>query len=173
MTALCEVNILGNTSTVSYNLATKNFWQTGILVEILLVEHRQHDVIEVVVYNPIQRNEISRLYMTTSILFSKFAAEDIDKHLALKKAEFSDVNDDLQYSTEPLESMTIERAMQELAVQYVTVRLAIQSGGPLKASLAVLPGDTTNADGQLDQICEIPLNLRKFENMDHKQPEKM
>lgn len=142
-------------------------------MEILLVEHRLHDVIEVVVQNPARRDEISRFYMTTSMLFSNFTTEDVDKHFALEKAGYSDVNDDLQYFAKPLESKTIDRVMQDLAVQYVNARLAIESDGPLKASMTVLPGDTTNADGQLNLICEMPLNLRKSESFDRTQPDKM
>jgi hypothetical protein len=166
MPALHEINVTGSTSTISYNPATKNFCQTDILLQILLVEHRLHDVIEVIVWNPARCDEISRLYMTTSIFYSKFTAEDVEKHLALKKVEFGDVNGNLQYSAEPRESKTTERVIQDLAVQYVKLRLAIDSDQPLKASLNVLPGDTTNADGQLDQICGMPLNLRKFESSD-------
>jgi hypothetical protein len=173
MPALHEINVKGSTSTISYNPATKNFWQTDILLEILLVEHRLHDVIEVIVWNPARRDEISRFYMTTSIFFTKFTAEDIEKHLSLKKVEFSDVNGDLQYSAEPPESKTKERVIQDLAVQYVKRRLAIESDQPLKASLNVLPGDTTNADGQLDQICGMPLNLKKIESLDCMQSERV
>jgi hypothetical protein len=173
MPALNEVNVSDNTAIISYNPATINFWQIDILLEILLVEHRLQDVIEVVVRNPARLNEISTFYMISSIFFSKFTAEDIDKHLALKKAEFSDTNDDLKYSAEPPESRIIERVIQDLAVQYVKDRLAIESDRPLKASLIVLPGDTTNADGQLDQICGMPPNLRKFEILDFTQSEKM
>lgn len=157
--------------TTLYKSATKNFSKHGILVEILLVEHRLHDVIEVVVQDSARSYEISRFYISTSILFSKFSAEEIDQHLALKKAEFSDVNKDFQYSKEPQESKIVERVIQDLAVLHVKARLDIQSGGTLKASLIVLPGDTTNADGQLDQICEMPPNMRKYQSFDLTQVE--
>lgn len=137
---------------VIYPLGKKNFWRTGIVLEFILVEHKQHKVIEVITLKSARTSEQSRLYMSTPILMVKFAE-------AVEKAEACQTGD--EEADEEYEREVKTKVLQELAVEFVRTRI-VPLDGTAGAWLTVLDGDQTRSDGQLDVICSKPPTLMMY-----------
>ena len=138
---------------VIYPLGKKNFWRTGIVLEFILVEHKQHKVIEVITLKSARTSEQSRLYMSTPILMVKFAE-------AVEKAEACQTGD--EEADEEYEREVKTKVLQELAVEFVRTRILVPLDGTAGAWLTVLDGDQTRSDGQLDVICAKPPTLMMY-----------
>lgn len=59
----------------------KTFWKTHTRVDVLIVEHKQCDVLEIVCSNPATRQQAPRIYVNKSTLKDEIADEDIQSRV--------------------------------------------------------------------------------------------
>jgi hypothetical protein len=145
-----------NEAVVLYPPQTKNFWRTGSVIEFNLVEHIQHMIIEVVSNLAVKDIEAPRIYLSATLLRSKFCEETIIYNVGLKKSSWTHhakIAPDIELR---------EKVIQELCVQYVKDRLVIPLDGNFDLWLAILPSDLTEF-GKLDVLCGKPRLLKKYE----------
>lgn len=55
----------------------KVFWKVRCTVEVVIVNHGAHDVLEVICFEPAQSHEAARLYLRHSALLREVSKEDI------------------------------------------------------------------------------------------------
>lgn len=151
-----------NEFVIHYPRASKNFWRTKIVVDVSLLEYRQHDVIEIICAIDSPHAELTRIYMSTPHLFSKFSKIFIDEPVAAKNAETLDANI-CHTKTSSRRDDDITHTFHDMAVKYVMLRLVVSLEGPPEVRLITLPGDSTKSNGQLDQICEKPVGFKEFD----------
>lgn len=145
-----------NEAVVLYPPQTKNFWRTGHVIEFKLVEHTQHMVIEVVSTIAVKAIEAPRIYLSATLLKSKFCEELINHSINTKKASWTK-----HAKISPDNELRV-LVLQELAVQYVKDRLVVPLEGAFDLWLTVLQGDETEF-GKLDILCDKPRFLKKYE----------
>jgi hypothetical protein len=113
-------------------------------------------VIEVVSTLAVKNIEAPRIYLSASLLRSKFCEDIINYSVGVKKSSWTNhakIAPDFELR---------EKVVQELCVKYVKDRLVIPLEGGFDLWLAILPGDLTEF-GNLDVLCEKPRMLKKYE----------
>lgn len=60
---------------------TKKFWKTKTSIEVLLVEHKELDILEIVCFDPITSQEAPRIYLLYSKLLPLISEEEIQYRL--------------------------------------------------------------------------------------------
>ena len=63
----------------------KFFWRTRNTVDILIVEHKAHEIFEIIVYEPSFDVEAPRIYIDSKTLMSKVDNEEIESKLSFAK----------------------------------------------------------------------------------------
>ena len=147
---------------IPYAPGAKNFWRTGVVLEYVMVEHKQHKVIEVITRKEGETVEACRMYMSIPMLISKFSEELIDHHISLKKSQYLNIQGVDKYFIEPNDRDVRVQVLQDLTVQYIKSRIVIRLDGSFEVRLAVLAGDKTGPDGHLEETCEMPPTLKKY-----------
>ena len=162
-----HVNTAGaadNDFVIQYPRASKNFWRTGMVVNVSLLEHKRYDMIEIkcAIESPIV--ELTRIYVSTPLFFSKFSKKVIDERVAVKNAAIFDANT-CRKNNSCRGDEDITSVYHDMAVKYVMLRLVVSLNGRPEMRLIALPGDSTKADGQLDHICEMPVGFKEYDSI--------
>lgn len=142
-----------------YKLVSKNFWRTGITIELQLVEHTKHMIIEIIPRVLTKTKDETRIYLSMTALFLNLNQE-IARH-----------------STQPICDEATTRSPQvtrggitahdfhfrpsevrEKIVHYILDRLVIPIKGDMRIWLNNLDSDTT-----CDVVCEKPPTLKPYE----------
>ena len=63
----------------------KFFWRTRNTVDILIIEHKTHEIFELIVYDPSFDVEAPRIYIDSKTLMSRVDNEEIESKLSFAK----------------------------------------------------------------------------------------
>lgn len=66
---------------------SKCFWRTKNTVDLLFVEHEEHNVVEIIAYEPTFCKESPRIYLDKSVLILKIDSNFVDQRLRFAKEQ--------------------------------------------------------------------------------------
>ena len=115
-------------SVVEFYSGLKNFWRTGTVVEFKLIDHKDFNVIELVLKITAKAVEAPRFYFSTQKLYSKFKIEDIKERMRVKKDMVLDIAID-SHTTVMTESDLKESVLRDLVVEFIETRLHVPPEG--------------------------------------------
>jgi hypothetical protein len=132
----------------------KHFWKCRTQVDIIIVEHKNHGLIEIVTYEPTLDMEAPRLYLNDEILFSKLNASQFDQSLSAKKEPF------LRQHKVPDKVFLRRKIVNMAKVSYVMNRLSVeecsQETRTFRVGFEMRGGDSEGL------LVEAPEELKRF-----------
>jgi hypothetical protein len=129
----------------------RNFEASKTTAHVLIVEHLPTSCLEVIVYD---KSEAPRVYLSSQMLYSKIDRTEVQKLTDRRRSlhRRSTVNDNPSHDE--------THSLRDIAVQYIFERMELRYAGKKCAAIfSALPTDTIVA-GNLDVICQKPLQLK-------------
>lgn len=141
----------------------KAYWRSGsnVVVDILLVEHREISVIEVIIRNHITNSEAPRIYLSSQIVTSKLSSVEINDRINIEKEPLIRRRKDID-----IEALT-QKVTHQMLSEYIVARLDLPksyfTSGEFVMELIPLAGDKINENtGKLDIISSKPRDLMMY-----------
>lgn len=138
---------------------SKCFWKTRNTIEIVLVEHNNFDVIEIVTYEPAFAKEAERIYLKNSLIASKLNPEDIREKIRKEKEMV------LRRHEVPNSQALNEDTLKKCKSQFIVNRLFIADYFPISKLIRVefrLNFHSSDASSQEGVVCERPVQLQPY-----------
>jgi nitrogen regulatory protein PII-like uncharacterized protein len=130
---------------------SKSFWKTRTNIDLLIVNHKKYNCLEVICYDPEKGIEAPRIYLNNNVLISKVDLEEIKQRLEEKT----------EASLRQKKTINIPDAQKELVVSainlFITSRLQLADdlSNGLKVFVCPIGGDIINEETkQIDIIME-------------------
>lgn len=120
----------------------KCFWRTRNTVDIMLVLHKEFNVIEVITYEPSFNKEAPRIYLNNNIVDSKIDQSEVEEKMRLAKEPI------LRRREVPNNEVLLKNIINNTKADYVMNRLSIAEFSPEKQIIRV----------------EIQFNFRDFDD---------
>jgi hypothetical protein len=98
----------------------KHFWRTRTNVDIIVVEHKDHQIIEIVTYTPVVDREATRLYLSDDVVYSKLDHSEFEEALRLAKEPL------LRRRIVPDREKLMKAIVKEAKTNYIMNRLCIE-----------------------------------------------
>jgi hypothetical protein len=144
----------------------KNFWRTGTVVDLRLIEHPNHEVIELILEITAKKLEIQRFYFRSPILYSKFSKETIEQQVEEERKKFWENPSNKPKGLIPDDQIDKElkqQVLHRLVADYVVSRLTVHEAGIFELTFQLMENDMVNGEGVLDVLCPKPQDLIRFE----------
>lgn len=141
---------------------TKSFWKTKSTIEILLVEHKDCDILEVVSFDPITSQEAPRVYVPRSKVLSFISEEEIQYRLF-------ELQEPIHQRRGVIDNIALSKiAWNDALYDFIDERLELHKKlAGSKAFRVNLRKPLPNEDPQLaDLMCCAPAAIVPFE-LDH------
>jgi len=146
------------TSAEIFHRSCKTFWKTHTKVDVLIVEHKHCDVLEIVCSDSAARQQAPRIYVQKSALKSNIADDEVQYRLIMliesiqaRKQEFD-------------RDVLLVQAWKEAMCEYIDERLELHKkfvGS--KAFHMTLREPLVNEGTQSTVLCKVPASLVCFD----------
>jgi hypothetical protein len=99
---------------------SKCFWKSRCTLDVIIVTHPEHKVVEVVAYEPTFDAEAPRIYLDDKVLRTKVDPAIVDKSLRTEKEKA------LRRHEAPNMALIIQNAEEKARIEYILNRLFIK-----------------------------------------------
>jgi hypothetical protein len=139
----------------------KNFWRTRTNIDIIIVKHRNHRIIEIVTYAAVVDREATRLYLNDDILFKMIDSSEFVDVLRLAKEPF------LRKRSFDLDKNKLMRdIIREAKVNYILNRVTIEECSEetrtFRVGFQFNFRDREECEGVDKLLVERPKHLKRF-----------
>ena len=147
----------------------KPYWRTRNTLDVMLVEHRKFNMIELITYDPTLDKESPRIYLDNTILNSKLDQADIDARLLVVKEPF------IRRREVPDSAKLLKDIINRAKADYVLNRLFISEYSLEKKHITVeIQFNFRDRDDELHTgtdvgllVCQKPSLLQRYKSPHH------
>ncbi len=141
----------------------KAFWRSGtnIVADVLLVEHTQYSIVELIAKINLTKQEASRIYFSYPAVAAKLTVAEVEERISNEKEPL--IRKRKEFNADVIKSHIVH----QMVAEYIVARLHTKTENPnsseLEMCISPLPGDSINVNtGLLDTIRSKPRDLRPY-----------
>lgn len=155
---------MGGTSAIVIYEGNKFFWRRRVTIDVVIVEHKEFDITEVIIYEPSIDREASRIYLDSLILSTKLSQEEIAAKMSFAKQH--NVPHTIQFVNGILNRATSDYILNRL---FITDFAAETKSLSVELQFNLRDRDPEFGGDDIDQlICAKPVNLSPYVVLHHK-----
>jgi len=155
---------MGGMSAIVIYEGNKFFWRKRITIDVVIVEHKEFDVTEVITYEPSIDREASRIYLDSLILSTKINQEEVAAKMTFARQH--NVPHTMQFVNGVLNRATSDYILNRLFITEFSVDPKIFS---VELQFNFRDRDVEFGGDNIDQLIrEKPADLSPHEVLHHK-----